>query len=79
VCGSCHTVDGTKAQGKVAPRPLTHFAGYDQIAQMVPNTPDNLTRWLHNPQDLKPGTQMPNLNLKPEEVADLVASLETLK
>ena len=76
-CVSCHTIDGTKAQGKVAPRPLTHFAAYDKIAQVAPNTSDNLTKWLHNPQDVKPGTQMPNLNLKEQDVADLVAFLET--
>ncbi|MCL5998451.1 MAG: cytochrome c oxidase subunit II [Chloroflexi bacterium] len=78
-CISCHTVEGTKAKGTVAPRPLTHFAAYDQIAQIVPNTSGNLMKWLHNPQDVKPGTQMPNLNLNPQEVADLVAYLESLK
>ena len=78
-CVSCHTIDGTKAQGKVAPRPLTHFATYDKIAQVAPNTHENLTKWLHNPQDVKPGTQMPNLGLKPQDIADLVVFLESLK
>ncbi|MCL4506409.1 MAG: cytochrome c oxidase subunit II [Chloroflexi bacterium] len=78
-CVSCHTIDGTKAQGKVAPRPLTHFATYEKIAQVIPNTPENLTKWLHNPQEVKPGTQMPNLALKPQDIADLVAFLESLK
>jgi cytochrome c oxidase subunit II len=76
-CVSCHTIDGTIAQGKVAPRPLTHFATYNQVAQVIPNTPDNVTKWLHNPQDVKPGTQMPNLGLKPQDIADLVAFLES--
>lgn len=76
-CVSCHTIDGTKAQGKVAPRPLTHFATYDKIAQVIPNTSENVTKWLHNPQDVKPGTQMPNLGLKPQDIADLVAFLES--
>ena len=78
-CVSCHTLEGTKAQGKVAPRPLTHFATYEKIAQVAPNTPENLTKWLHNPQDVKPGTQMPNLSLKPQDIADLVAFLESQK
>lgn len=78
-CISCHSIDGTAAQGKVAPRTLTQFAAYDQIAQAIDNNPENLTKWLANPQDIKQGTQMPNLNLKPQEIADLVAYLETLK
>jgi cytochrome c oxidase subunit 2 len=78
-CVSCHTIDGTKAQGKVAPRPLTHFATYDKIAQVAPNMPENLAKWLHNPQDVKPGTLMPNLNLKQQDIADLVVFLESRK
>ena len=78
-CVSCHTIEGTVAQGKVAPRPLTHFATYEKIAQVIPNNPDNLTKWLHNPQDVKPGTQMPNLGLKSQDIADLVAFLEAQK
>ena len=79
ICWSCHSIDGTKAQGKVAPRPLTTFSAYEQIAQAIPNTAENLATWLRDPQAVKPGTQMPNLNLKPQEIADLVAYLETLK
>ena len=78
ICWSCHTIDGTKAQAKIAPRPLTHFTTYEQIAQTLPNTPDNLRKWLHDPQAVKPGTAMPNLNLKAQDVEDLVAYLETL-
>jgi cytochrome c oxidase subunit II len=78
-CVSCHTIDGTNAKGVVAPRPLTHFATYEQVAQVIPNTAENVTKWLTNPQDIKPGTKMPNLNLKPQDIADLAAYLETLK
>jgi nitric oxide reductase subunit C len=38
-----------------------------------------LARWLRDPQSVKPGTAMPNLNLKAQEIADLVAYLQTLK
>jgi cytochrome c oxidase subunit 2 len=80
-CAACHSVAGTKAQGKVAPRALTVFATYPTIAQVegFTNAPENLRKWLQNPQEVKPGTAMPNLNLKPQEIEDLVAYLETLK
>jgi cytochrome c oxidase subunit 2 len=80
-CIACHSIEGTKAQGKVAPRPLTNFATYPTIAQVdgLTNDAENLAKWLQDPQALKPGTAMPNLNLKAQEIADLVAYLETLK
>lgn len=78
ICWSCHSIDGTKAQAKVAPRSLTRFATYDTIAEVVPNTPDNLRAWLRDPQAIKPGTAMPNLNLKPQDIEDLIAYLQTL-
>ncbi len=80
-CAACHNIVGTKAQGKVAPRTLTEFATYPTIAQVegFTNNADNLHKWLRNPQEVKPGTAMPNLGLKPQEIEDLVVYLETLK
>ncbi len=80
-CTACHSIEGTKAQGKVAPRTLTNFASYPTIAQVegFTNNTENLKSWLKDPQAHKPGTTMPNLNLKPQEIEDLAAYLETLK
>lgn len=80
-CKACHLIEGTAAQGKVAPRALTHFQTYPTIAQAegFANTPENLAKWLKDPQSIKKGTAMPNNNLKPQEIADLVAYLQTLK
>ena len=77
-CAGCHTVAGV-SQGRVGPN-LTHvysrttFAG--GIFHMSPN---NLAIWLRNPPEEKPGSKMPNLKLKEDEIAKLVAYLETLK
>lgn len=80
-CTACHSIEGTKAEGKVAPRTLTNFASYPTIAQVdgFTNNIENLKSWLKDPQAHKPGTQMPNLNLKPQEIEDLAAYLSTLK
>jgi cytochrome c oxidase subunit 2 len=78
-CVGCHTIEGTPARGKVGPN-LTHIGGRERIAaELLPNTPEDMARWLHDPPGLKPGVLMPNLNLKPEQIADLVAYLESLK
>ena len=79
-CITCHTIEGISA-GKVAPRPLTHFSTYPTIAQVdgFTNNPDNLAKWLKDPQSIKSGTAMPNNGLKPQQIADLVAYLSSLK
>jgi cytochrome c oxidase subunit 2 len=78
-CVACHTINGTPAQGKVGPN-LTHVGSRQRIAaERLPNDPESMALWLHDPPALKPGALMPNLNLKPEQIADLVAYLESLK
>ncbi len=77
-CIGCHTVDGTTAQGKVGPN-LTHFATRRYFAgSVLENTPANVARWLADPQAVKPGTLMPNLNLPKDQIDALVAYLESL-
>lgn len=74
-CASCHAVAGTGADARVGPD-LTHFGGRDTLgAGVQDNTPENLTRWLKNPQAVKPGNHMPNLQLTDDQVRALVAYL----
>jgi cytochrome c oxidase subunit 2 len=78
-CGSCHTVRGTDAGGTVAPD-LTHLMSRSIIAGgVVDNTPGNLAGWIANPQALKPGTNMPIIELSGAELQDIAAYLETLQ
>lgn len=78
-CTSCHAIKGTPAGAQVAPD-LTHIASRRQIgAGIIDNTPENLHRWLADPQKVKPGVLMPNFNLTDEQVKELVAYFETLK
>jgi cytochrome c oxidase subunit 2 len=77
-CASCHTVAGTEAAGQMAPD-LTHFGGRATIAAgLLKNTPENLGRWLADPQAAKPGANMPEVPLSPADRAALVAYLEGL-
>lgn len=78
-CIGCHTIEGTKGQGKVGPN-LTHFGSRLFIgAGTLPNTPENLALWLKNPQAIKPENDMPNLGLSQSDIQALVAYLESLK
>ena len=78
-CSGCHTVQGIpEAQGKVGPE-LTHQVGNSLIADTLPNTDENLRKWLKDPSAVKPGTIMPNQNLTGSEIDALIAFLRTLK
>ncbi len=78
-CAACHTIGGTTAAGKIGPD-LTHFGSRLTVAAgMLDNTPENLARWIQDPQAVKPGNKMPNLNLTEQQVADVTAYLLSLK
>ncbi len=78
-CAMCHSVRGTGAGGRTAPD-LTHIATRSTIgAGTLPNTPENLARWIQDPQEIKPGNRMPHLGLSAREVEAVVAYLRTLK
>ncbi len=77
-CLGCHTIAGVSEIGTIGPE-LTHIASQELIADSVPYSPENLREWLQNPHELKPGTQMPNMNLSAEDLGAVVAYLDTLK
>ncbi|MGH9717097.1 MAG: cytochrome c oxidase subunit II [Candidatus Acidiferrales bacterium] len=78
-CFACHTIRGTIAAGKVGPD-LTHLMSRDTIASgILPNTPENLRRWIQNPPAVKPGALMPKVNMTPQQLDQVTAYLETLK
>jgi cytochrome c oxidase subunit II len=78
-CASCHNISGTPASGQVAPD-LTHFASRRSLAAgALPMNRGNVYGWVADPQSLKPGSRMPTVGLKADELHSLVAYLETLK
>jgi cytochrome c2 len=44
----------------------------------VPNTPENLMRWIRRPSDVVPGTAMPVLGLSEQDAKDIAAFLYSL-
>lgn len=78
-CANCHAIQGVVKRSTAGPD-LTHLASRRRLGSgIVPNTPENLRRWLVNPQDVKPGALMPNFKLNETQLDDLVAYLGSLK
>lgn len=76
-CGSCHGVKHVrKATGTVGP-PLDGIAIRTVVAGKLDNTPENLERWIRDPQHVTPGTAMPDLQVGERDARDITAFLYT--
>jgi len=79
MCTACHTINGTEAEGILGPN-LTHLGSRQDIAGAVlTNTPENLSKWLENPDSVKPGVKMPKPDNSDAERELLVMFLQSLK
>lgn len=90
-CIGCHTVRGHEGVGITGPN-LTHVGARTTIAAgLLENNPEQLARWLHHPDQVKPGNKMynggyidvktrkPNFTLTDADITALVAYLSSLK
>ena len=84
-CIGCHTIQGTTAAGIVGPN-LTLLGQRTTIASgTIPNTADNLFRWINNSAAIKPGSLMPPMGqsaggaLSDDEIRAVSAYLLSLK
>ncbi len=79
VCVGCHMINGTNMKGQVGPN-LTHLFSRGTFAGGIAELNDqNLTAWLENPGALKPGNNMQNVHIPPENIPAILAFLHTLK
>jgi len=69
-CQSCHIADYKTDKGYVGPA----LAGVGSRL-----TAGWIYRWLQDPETIRPGTIMPNFNMKGDDARDLTAFLTTLK
>lgn len=77
-CGSCHVIPGVAAANSLAGPPLSHWAERHYIAGALWNTPESLIRWIMEPQEVEPGTAMPDMGVTEEEARHMAAYLFTL-
>lgn len=77
-CGACHVIGGVDmANGHVGPSLRNLKQSIPFIVGKLPNTPDNLARWIENPQAILPNGIMPNLGVTPQQARDIAAYLYT--
>jgi cytochrome c2 len=78
-CGKCHTIPGIDGANGVVGPPLNFMARRSTLAGNFPNDPHHLVEWVMRPQEMKPGTAMPDLGLSEQQARDVAAYLYTLQ
>ena len=78
-CVTCHTIPGVQGAAALVGPNLDQVASRMYIAGVMPNTPDNMIRWVQHPRDVDPLTAMPNLGVTDQDARDIVGYLYTLK
>lgn len=59
--------------------PLVSWSRRSYIAGALPNNEENLVRWMTDPQEIEPGTAMPDLGVDEIEARDIAAYLLSLE
>ncbi len=77
-CQSCHTIPGVQDAKALVGPPLDHWSKRVYIAGEVPNSPENLKKWLQHPTKIEPKTAMPEMGVTDQDSADIAAYLYSL-
>jgi mono/diheme cytochrome c family protein len=65
-CHSCHRIEGVVGPQVDTAPPLVDWPRRALIAGVLPNSRDNLARWIEAPREVSPQTLMPDLGVPPE-------------
>ena len=78
-CRACHTIPGIPGAEALVGPPLIHWSKRVYIAGELPNTPENLMKWLQHPPQIEPKTAMPDMGITEQDSRDIAAYLYSLQ
>ncbi|MDQ1812683.1 c-type cytochrome [Massilia sp. CCM 9210] len=78
-CNACHVVPGVTGPETYVGRPLGGLGKRRFIAGHLPNTQENLVRWIRDPHAIDPLTAMPVQDVSEADAVDISAYLLTLR
>jgi mono/diheme cytochrome c family protein len=78
LCATCHHIPGLVGTDHHVGPPLDGIGSRQYIGGVILNTPENMVRWLQNPQQIDPLSAMPAMGLSDKEARDIAAFLYTL-
>ena len=74
-CTSCHAIPGVDSVEDGVGPDLDDLNNQRYIAGQIPNRPEELIRWIQDPQEVEPGTLMPDLGVSEQDARDIAAYL----
>lgn len=77
-CNACHKIPGVTGSDVHVGPPLQGMARRQLIAGAVPNTPEQMVRWITDPRAIDPETTMPAMQVAASDARDMAAYLATL-
>ncbi|MBS3650285.1 c-type cytochrome [Pseudaminobacter sp. 19-2017] len=79
-CAGCHTIQGVPgAQGLVGPKLDSTLNERLYLGGSVPNTSQNMVRWIRFSRQLDPHTAMPSTGISEQDARDIAAYLYALR
>ena len=78
-CATCHRIPGIVGANAPVGPPLEAAGTRGFIAGVLPNTPENMVRWIRRPQAVNPNSAMPDLGVTERDARDIAAYLLTLR
>lgn len=79
MCATCHAIPGVPGADRTVGPPLGGVGERIFIAGNLRNTPENMVRWLQHPQQIRPGSAMPDLGIGDDEAQQIAGYLATLR
>jgi cytochrome c len=77
-CGGCHTIPGVEGANATVGPPLANIASRKILGGHLENTPDNMRKWIQNPQKIDPKNVMPDMGVTDDDARNITAYLYTL-
>jgi mono/diheme cytochrome c family protein len=78
-CVTCHAIPGVVGPNAPVGPPLGGIGARRMLGGVLPNTPENMARWLRHPQRFTTQSAMPELGITEADARDIAAYLATLK
>ena len=78
-CITCHVIPGVVGANNAVGPSLAGIGSRKYLAGVLPNTPENLVRWIRNPKAVDEKTAMPALDVSGQDAIDIAAYLYSTK
>jgi cytochrome c1 len=77
-CPACHTIPGIAGANATVGPPLDHLRRRTYLSGTLSNTSQNLSFWIQHPQQIHPGSAMPEMKVTQSDADQIANYLETL-